>query len=86
MIYLNCVLVFVPVVSYGDYSRLLALEKRNGYALLVVCNLCMGLLDKNDSEACSVMAWVLGMVSLLKLSIMAYQRYELCAYPTYGLS
>jgi hypothetical protein len=61
-------------------------KKKNGYALLVVCNLCMGLLDKNGSEACSVMVWVLGLASLLKLSIMACQSSELCVYPTYGLS
>jgi hypothetical protein len=46
MRYLNYVLVFVSVVSYGDYSRLLALKKINGYDLLAECNFCMGLLDK----------------------------------------
>ena len=38
------------------------------------------------SGACLVMVWILGMASLLILSIMACQRFELCAYPTYRLS
>jgi hypothetical protein len=36
----------VSVVSYGDQSGLLVLLKRNGYALLAMCYLCMGLLDE----------------------------------------
>jgi hypothetical protein len=43
------------------------------------------LLNKICSGACSVMAWVLGLVSLLKLIIMVFQSSELCEYPTYGL-
>jgi len=67
------------VVSYGDYYGLLALLKINGYALLVVCNLCIGLLDKivgvfessfsveidlTRSELC---AWMLQPVSVFKI-------------------
>ena len=64
---------------------MLALKKENGHTLLAVCNLRIELLNKICSGACSVMAWVLGLVSLLKLIIMVFQSSELCEYPTYGL-
>jgi hypothetical protein len=51
MILLNCVLVFASLVSHGGGSGMLALKKENGHALLVVCNLCIELLNKIYSES-----------------------------------
>jgi hypothetical protein len=50
-----------------------------------VCNLHIELLNKVCSGACSIMAWVVGLISLLKLIIMVCQRSKLCDYLSYGL-
>jgi hypothetical protein len=68
MMFLNCVLVVASLVSYGGCSGLLALKKKNGHGVLVVCNLHMELLNKIAVEP--ALPWfVLGLASLLKLVI-----------------
>jgi hypothetical protein len=52
--------VFSSLVLYGGYYGLLTLKNENGHTLLDVCNIFIGLLDKNGSEACSVIDWVFG--------------------------
>ena len=89
--FLNCYAIFelcsgvVSMVSYGDYFVLLALQK-NIIILSLLCVIFAWVIDKNGSEACSVIDWVLGLAPMLKLSIMACQSSKICAYPTYGLS
>jgi hypothetical protein len=90
--FLSCYEIFelcigvVSVVSYGDYYGWLARKKKKMIMLSLLCVIFAWVIERNGSEACSVIDSVLSLEPLLKLSIMAFQSSKICADPTYGFS